>query len=56
MIDPFEKMPQISNRHTIRVHVHEDNTFTYNVGKRKEFHMNEKGYLEAIDYIERLDN
>ena len=56
-MDTFEKMLQISNRHTIGVHVHEDDTFTlYCEDGERKFSMSEEGYLETIAYMESLDN
>ncbi len=55
MMDTFEKMLQMSNRHTIGVHVHADNTFTlYCEDSERKFEMSEEGYLEAIEYMESL--
>ena len=56
-MDTFEKMLQLSNRHTIGVHVHEDDTFTlYCEDGERKFAMSEEGYLEAIAYMESLEN
>ena len=55
MMDSFEKMLQLSNRHTIGVHIHEDNTFTlYCEDGERKFTRDESGYLEAIKYMEQL--
>jgi len=55
MMDNFEKMLQLSNRHTIGVHIHEDNTFTlYCEDGERKFTRDETGYQKAIKYMEQL--
>ena len=54
-MDNFERMLKMTNDHTIGVHIHGDGWFTlYCEDGQRRYRNDERGYLKAIEYMEKL--
>ena len=53
--DAFSRMLEMTNEHTIGVHMHNNGWFTlYCEDGQRRYRNDERGYLKAIEYMEKL--